>query len=145
MRRPTRLGLAVAAVLLVLLGAYTAYWLIAAKRITDGVAAWAQAERAGKIDVSWHRIGVGGYPFDCRVALDNAVLRDGRLTPSPELRIPALSASARPWDFASWRLLAPAGWSAVLAGGGERPPLKLAAHTADGALSVDPKRAPPCG
>jgi len=83
MRRPTRLGLAVAAVLLVLLGAYTAYWLIAAKRITDGVAVWAQAERAGKIDVSWHRIGVGGYPFDCRVALDNAVLRDGRLTPSP--------------------------------------------------------------
>ena len=32
MRRPTRLGLAVAAVLLVLLGAYTAYWLIVAKR-----------------------------------------------------------------------------------------------------------------
>ena len=35
--------------------------------------------------------------------------------------------------------MAPAGWSAVLAGGGERPPLKLAAHTADGALSVDPE------
>ena len=139
MRRPTRLGLAVAAVLLVLLGAYTAYWLIAAKRITDRVTAWAQAEQADKIDVSWHSIGVGGFPFACRVALDNAVLRDGRLTPSPELRIPALSASARPWDFASWRLLAPAGWSAVLAGGGERPPLKLAAHTADGALSVDPE------
>src|SRR6516164_9943016 len=138
MRRPTRLGLAVAAVLLVLLGTYTAYWLIAAKRITDGVTAWAQTERADKIDVSWHSIGVGGFPFAWRVALDNAVLRDGRLTPSPELRIPALSASARPWDFSSWRLMAPAGLSAVLAGGGQRPPLKLTARTADGVLMTDP-------
>jgi len=91
MRRPTRLGLAVAAVLLVLLGAYTAYWLIAAKRVSDGVAAWSQAERADKIEVSWHSIGVAGYPFAYRVALEDAVLRDTRLTPSPELRILALS------------------------------------------------------
>jgi hypothetical protein len=139
MRRPTRLGLAAAAVLLVSLGAYTAYWLIAAKRITDGVTAWAQAERADKIDVSWHSIGVAGFPFACRVALDNAVLRDGRLTPSPEVRIPTLSASVRPWDFRSWRLMAPAGLSAALAGGGERPPIKLTARTTDGVLTVDPE------
>ena len=82
MRRPTRLGLAVAAVLLVLLGAYTAYWLIVAKRVSDGVSAWAQAERADKIEVSWHSIGVAGYPFAYRVALEDAVLRDTRLTPS---------------------------------------------------------------
>ena len=139
MRRPTRLGLAVVAVLLILLGAYTAYWLIIARRITDGVAAWAQTERAEKIDASWERIGVAGFPFACRVELENAMLRDGRLTPSPELRVPAVSASARPWDFASWRLLAPEGLVAVLAGGGERPPLKLAAHAASGVLMVDPE------
>jgi hypothetical protein len=137
MRRPTRLGLAVAAALLVLVGAYTAYWLIVAKRVSDGVAAWAQAERADKIEVSWHSIGVAGYPFAWRVALEDAVLRDARLTPSPELRILALSAVARPWDFGSWRLMAPAGMSAMLAGGDERPPLKLTARTADGALTVD--------
>jgi len=101
MRRPTRFGLAAVAVLLVLLGAYTAYWLIAAKRISEGVAAWVQTARADKIDVSWGSVGVAGFPFACRVALENAVLRDGRLTPPPELRIPALSASARPWDFTS--------------------------------------------
>ena len=137
MRRPTRLGLAVVAVLLVLLGAYTAYWLIVARRITDGVAAWAQTERAEKIDASWERIGVAGFPFACRVELENAMLRDGRLTPSPELRVPAVSASARPWDFASWRLVAPGGLSAALAGGGERPPLNLATHTASGVLTAD--------
>ena len=139
MRRPTRFGLAAVAVLLVLLGAYTAYWLIAAKRISEGVAAWVQTARADKIDVSWGSVGVAGFPFACRVALENAVLRDGRLTPPPELRIPALSASARPWDFTSWQLMAPAGLSAVLAGGGERPPLKLMAHSADGMLTVDPE------
>jgi hypothetical protein len=35
--------------------------------------------------------------------------------------------------------MAPAGLSAVLAGGGERPPLKLTAHTADGVLATDPE------
>ena len=138
MRRPPRFGLVVVALLLVLLGAYTAYWLVVARRITDGVAAWAQTERAEKIDAVWEKIGVEGFPFVCRVELENAVLRDGRLTPSPELRIPALSASARPWDFSSWRLMAPAGLSAVLAGGGQRPPLKLTARTADGVLMTDP-------
>ena len=41
--------------------------------------------------MSWHSIGVAGYPFAYRVALEDAVLRDTRLTPSPELRILALS------------------------------------------------------
>ena len=139
MRRPTRLGLAVVALLLVLLGAYTAYWLIVATRISDGIAAWAQTERAEKVDISWQKVGVNGFPFAWRVELENAVLRDGRLTPSPELRIPAVSATVRPWDFGSWQLLAPQGVSAMLAGGGERPPLKLAALTAIGVVAVDPQ------
>jgi hypothetical protein len=139
MRRPTRLGLAVVAVLLVLLGAYTAYWLIVATRISDGIAAWAQTERAEKVDVSWQKVGVRGFPLFWRVELKNAVLRDGRLSPSPELRIPAVSATVRPWDFGSWQLTAPEGLSAMLAGGGERPPLKLAAHTAIGVVAVDPE------
>ena len=139
MRRPTRLGLAFIAVLLVLLGAYTAYWLIVATRISDGITAWAQTERAEKVDVSWQKVGVTGFPLFWRVQLENAVLRDGRLTPSPELRIPTVSATARPWDFGSWELLAPEGLSAMLAGGGERPPLKLAAHSAIGVVGVDPQ------
>jgi hypothetical protein len=139
MRRPTRLGLAVVAVLLVLLGAYTAYWLIVATRISDGITAWAQTERAEKVAISWQKIGVAGFPFVWRVELENAALRDGRLTPSPELRIPAVSATVRPWDFGSWQLTAPEGLSAMLAGGGERPPLKLAARSAIGVVAVDPQ------
>jgi hypothetical protein len=139
MRRPTRLGLAVVAVLLVLLGAYTAYWWIVATRISDGITAWAQTERAEKVDISWQKIGVTGFPLFWHVNLDNAVLRDGRLTPSPELRIPMVSATARPWDFGGWQLTAPEGLSAMLAGGGARPPLKLAVHSAIGVAAVDPQ------
>jgi hypothetical protein len=139
MRRPTRLGLVVAAVLLVLLGAYTAYWWIVASRISDGITAWAQTERAAKVDISWQKVGVTGFPFFWRIKLENAVLRDGRLTPSPEVRLPAVSAIARPWDFGKWELLAPQGVSATIAGGGERPPLQMGAHTAIGMLAVDPQ------
>jgi hypothetical protein len=139
MRRPTRLGFAVVAVLLVLLGAYAAYWWIVATRISDGIIAWAQTERAEKVDISWQKVGVTGFPLFWRVALDHALLRDGRLTPSPELRLPAVSATARPWDFGSWELTAPEGLSAMLAGGGGRAPLKLAAHTAVGVVAIDPQ------
>ena len=139
MRRPTRLGLAVVAVLLVLLGAYIAYWLIVATRISDGITAWAQTDRAERVDISWQQVGVTGFPLFWRVALDHAVLRDSRLMPSPELRLPSVSATARPWDFGKWELVAPKGLAATLAGGGERPPLRLAAHTAIGVLAVDPQ------
>ena len=139
MRRPTRLGLVVAAVLLVLLGAYTAYWLIVASRISDGITAWAQTERAEKVDISWQKVGVRGFPLFWRVEFQGAVLRDGRLSPSPEVHLPAVSAIARAWDFGKWELLAPQGVSATLAGGGERPPLQLTARTAIGMLAVDPQ------
>ena len=139
MRHPTRLGLVVAAVLLVLLGAYTAYWLIVASRISDGITAWAQTERAEKVDISWQKVGVRGFPLFWRVELQGAVLREGRLSPSPEVHLPAVSAIARAWDFGKWELLAPQGVSATLAGGGERPPLQLTAHTAIGMLAVDPQ------
>jgi hypothetical protein len=139
MRRPTRFSLAAFALLLVLLGAYTAYWLIIVEQIKSGVTAWAEAERTEKIDVSWERIGVGGFPFACQVSLKTATLRDRRLNPAPELRIPDLIAEARPWDFYNWRLDAPEGLSATLAAGGARPPVKLAARNVSGVLATGPQ------
>src|SRR5262245_42752600 len=137
MRRLTRFGLAALALLLVLLGVYTAYWLIIAEQIKSGITAWAQAERADKVDISWERIDVGGFPLACRVSLKTATLLDRRLSPAPELRIPILSSEARPWDFARWWFEAPEGLSAVVAGGGARPPVKLAVQRVEGALMTD--------
>src|SRR5260370_10769334 len=138
MRRPMRLSLAALVLLLVVLGAYTAYWLIVVQKIKNGFAAWAQAERAEKVDVSWQAIDVTGFPFACRIVLDAVVLRDDRVTPAPELRIPVVAGETRPWDFARWRLVAPEGLSAPLARAGERPAGRLSPRTAPEALTPAP-------
>jgi hypothetical protein len=139
MRRPTGLGLAAAVLLLVVsLGAYSAYWWIVAGRIEDGLVAWQQSMRAQKIDVSWQRPRVAGFPFHFRIELASAALRDRARRPAPELHLPALTGSAGPWNFDSWRLAAPEGVSADLAAAGQRPSLKLAARTAEGAVAVGP-------
>jgi hypothetical protein len=141
MRRPTRLGLAAIALLLVLFGAYAAYWRSVAGRIEDGVVAWQQSMRARKIDASWQKLRVAGFPFAFRVEMASAVLRDRALNPAPELRLPALTGSTRPWDFAEWKLAAPQGLSADLAAAGRRPPVKLAAQTAEGTAAAGPEGA----
>jgi hypothetical protein len=82
---------------------------------------------------------VSGYPAAFRVDLGSAALRDGAVTPSPELHIPALSGTARPWNFAVWRLAAPEGLTADFAAAGRGDPAKLIAQTADGVVSIEPE------
>lgn len=138
MRRPTRLGLAIIAALLVAAGAYTAFWFVVAGRIESGLADWAQSARADKLDVSWQKIRVGGYPAAILVDLDSVVLHDGARTPAPEFHVAVLSGVARPWNFADWRLWMPEGFTADLAAAGGRAPARLVAKTADGLVSIEP-------
>jgi hypothetical protein len=139
MHRSTRLGLAIPAALLATAAAYTAYWFVVAGQIKEEVGAWAQSVRADKIYASWQKIQVSGFPVAFRVEFDGAALRDDAISPSPEFRIPSLSGTAQPWGFANWRLSAPAGLSAELAGSGERAPLKATARIADGVVSIKPE------
>jgi hypothetical protein len=108
-----RLGLwAVALLLVVVLGGYTAFWFIAAGRVEDGIGQWAQTLRAkNHLDLEWETVRVGGFPFAFRVALSKAQLRN-LASGGGELQMPRLSASARPWDFRVWRLAAPDGLTA---------------------------------
>src|SRR5216684_7654104 len=66
MRRPTRLGLAVAVLLVAICGAYGAFWFVVAGRLEDGVTQWAQSLRAQNLDLSWRSIRVGGFPLAFR-------------------------------------------------------------------------------
>jgi hypothetical protein len=116
--------------------AYTLYWRIVAGRIEDRLLAWQQSMRAQKIDASWQSLHVVGFPFHFRIALSSAALRDRALTPAPEVRLPELTSSARPWNFADWRLDAPRGLAADLAAAGSRPLVKLVAQTAEGTVSL---------
>ncbi len=136
MPRSTRFGLVILAALLVAAGGYTAYWFLVAYRIEAGIADWALSQQADKIDLSWHNVRVSGYPAAFRIDLGSAELRDGAITPSPEFHIPVLSGTARPWDFADWRLAAPEGFTADFAAAGGRTPAKLIAQTADGVVSI---------
>ncbi len=135
MRRSTRIGFVAVVALLVLFGAYAAYWWIVAGKIKDGVAAWRQSESARKIDASWRELRVRGFPLAFRVDIRDAMLRDRAWSPAPELHAARLTGTARPWDFDNWRLTAPQGITADLAASGERPALTLAARSANGTAS----------
>lgn len=136
MRRSSRFGLILLAILLIACaGLYTAFWFVAADRIRDGVEAWAQSERAQNLDVAWDRIGVGGYPFAFRLDLGGLRVHDAALNPVIDVQAAVFEASARPWAFRHWRLLAAQGLTAT-AGGAEAAAAKITAEHAAGAISV---------
>jgi hypothetical protein len=141
MRRSTRFGLFAVLALLVLAATYAAYWWIVAGQIKDGLAAWQQSEKAHKIDASWRALRVTGFPFAFRVRIEDAACRDRAWNPAPELRLAHLTGTARPWDFADWRLAAPDGIAAALAPVRGRPALRLAAESADGSVAIGPRGA----
>src|SRR5215471_10241332 len=134
MRRRTRYVLAAVAAL-VLLGGYSAYWFVVARRIEDGVAAWASSARKQQVDASWRTFAVAGFPAHFRVELQDGALRDRSVDLTPELRVPALIGSAAPWDLRTWRLDAPAGLTG-LAGIGGRSPLRIRTPSASGAVHL---------
>jgi hypothetical protein len=139
MRRSTRVGLIAVVLLLVLFGAYAAYWWTVAGRIRDGMAAWRQSEEGHKVDAAWRGLRVTGFPLAFRIEVTDASLRDRVWNPAPELRFTRLIGVARPWDFADWRLSAPDGLAADLAPAGGRPAVKLAAKAADGTVAAGPR------
>src|SRR5712691_1972528 len=114
MRRPTRLGLAVAVLLVAICGAYGAFWSVVAGRLEDGVTQWAQSLQAQNLDLSWRAIRVGGFPFRFEVELSDARLLDRTPSPLGEVRTPLMTGSARPMDFPVWQVAAPNGLSATL-------------------------------
>jgi hypothetical protein len=136
MRRPTRLGLAIAALLLTVFGAYAAFWFVIAGRIEDGVAQWAGSLRAQNLDLSWRTIRVGGFPLTLSVTLSEARLRNLATTaPNSELQVPLLSGNASLWNLRVWQVTASDGLSATvkLASGAVAT---LTAQKASGSVAV---------
>jgi hypothetical protein len=136
MRRPMRLGLVAAAVLLlIVLGGYSAFWFIAAGRVEAELGPWAQSLRAQNLDLSWQKVRVGGFPLSFRIELSAARLRNGAEARGGELQLPLLTGSTRPWNFRVWSLAAPQGLSAT-AGPPDAALLKLTAPSATGSVTV---------
>ncbi len=135
MRRSTRLGLAAASVLLAVVGAYTAYWFIAANRIEQGLGQWAQSLRSHDLDLSWRAIRVAGFPFAFRLELDDVQLRNHASAVASDVQVPRLNADVSAWNFHTWRLDAPDGLTAA---SGERDGAKLSARMAKGVIVIAP-------
>jgi hypothetical protein len=135
MRRPTRISLVVAVLLIAIFGAYSAFWFVVAGRIEDGVAQWAGSLREQNLDLSWRTIGFGGFPLAFRVELSDARLRGRTVASTGEVHLPLLSGSARPWNLRLWQLTASEGLSAEanLAAGAVAT---LTARKASGSVSV---------
>ena len=135
MRRPTRLGLAIAVLVLAVLGAYSAYWFVVADRLDNGLRDWAQSLPAQNLDLSWRASRVGGFPFGFRVELSEARLRDRAATPAGEVSAPLLIGSASPWNLFLWRLAAPNGLTASV-GPAESAVARVSARAASGSVAV---------
>jgi len=111
MRRPVRLALIAATILILGIGGYTLFWRIAAGRIEDGAAEWAAAARAQGIAASWQTLSVGGYPFSFRVELTGARLASAPPNLAGELTAPRLVATVRAANLHAATLTAPEGLS----------------------------------
>jgi len=139
MSRSRRLGLLTAAILLVVVsGGYTAYWMIAAGRLKDGVVAWAEAMRGQGLDASWKAARVAGYPFAFRLDLSELRLRGEASAGEFDLGAPTISGTTGPFNFRDWSVAAPQGIEANLAQ--HRVPFAhIEAAAASGAVSVPPE------
>ena len=130
--RLRRSGLLIlAAVLVVVLGGYSAFWFIVAGQIENGIGEWAESLRPHNVDLSWRTIRVGGFPLAFHAEAQDVLLRDPALAEPAEVRVPRLSAAAHPWNLRQWRLAAPEGLTASL-GPPEKPTAKLSAREATG-------------
>jgi hypothetical protein len=136
MRRSTRLGLVFLVLLLLLFGAYSAYWQITAGQLGDRLGAWAQTMRARHVSTAWSKLRIGGYPLWFRIELTDAAISDDAVTPAPRLRAPLLAGSARPWKPRQWRLVAADGLIGDIAGLAGQQPVALSARRATGSVSV---------
>ena len=129
-----RLRLILVAVLVIVLGGYSAFWFVVASQIENGIGEWAESLRPHNVDLSWRTIRVGGFPLAFRAEAQDVALRDPALTEPAEVQVPRLSANARPWNLRQWRLTAPEGLTASL-GPPEKPTAKLSARTAIGMVA----------
>src|SRR5689334_8945668 len=102
MRRRKRLVIAAVVLLLVLAGAYTAAWFYAAQRVRAGLPQWAASMRQQHLELSWKRLRIAGFPLAFRLELAGTAVHDRDPRFTADVKAPALSASARPWNPFVW-------------------------------------------
>jgi len=134
-----RIATVVLLLLLVLFGAYTALWFVIADRMQDEIAQGAERERQNKLDISWEKLRVHGYPLAFRIEASGLRLRDLMPKRAAEVQAPLVEARAAPWIFRFWEVAAPSGLTAV-AGPPEAPRATLTVQEVSGEVVLDAER-----
>ncbi|MBU0724879.1 MAG: DUF2125 domain-containing protein [Alphaproteobacteria bacterium] len=102
-----RLVIGFFALLLVLTGAYSAYWYIMADRLRDGIAGWAATAAAQGMEAGWTGFTLSGFPFAFRARFEApSIQAEGAATPW-SWRSSTLLLEARPWNLRHIRFEAP--------------------------------------
>jgi hypothetical protein len=133
MRRSTVFRL-LGAVLVIGIGAYSVFWWVAADKIEDAVTAWQATAREQKIDASWQKMRVAGYPLSFRLELTDVALKNGTINPPTTIQMPMLTATVHPWNFHAAWLAAPEGLGVTL-GPDAMPLVRLSAEHGSGAVA----------
>lgn len=115
-RKSARLGVILPSVLaLVLIVAWTAWWLWARGETRARLEAGATALRAAGYEVAWSEVALGGYPFRLDVTLTDARIADRS---GWALETPRFEAEANMFSPGHWMLAAPRGLTVVRPKGG---------------------------
>jgi len=135
MTRRTRFGLIAGSAIVLLAALWGAAWFLVAGRITAGVAAWGDAERAAGAEVRYRDVTVSGFPLRWQVTLDEASYR----APPPlgwSWAGAALTAEIRPWSWRQMPLRFPGRHQLSVAP--SAPPVALQAARPDGLALIGP-------
>jgi hypothetical protein len=130
-----------AALLLILLAAYTGWWLYAARQVQSGIESWASDLRARAGFAAWRDLEVGGFPLWLRTQANGVEIR---LPEGLDWRGAAVSASARPWNLQDVSLDL-GGAQRLLVSSGREPAAEVLAAGGTGALRLGPGGRPVAG
>lgn len=87
-----------AAILVALVGGYTAYWFTLATATEEGIADWQEAAGAEGIVLRHRGVTVGGYPFRLEVVLEAPTLSFAEADGVTTLSAPQAQAVTQPWQ-----------------------------------------------
>ncbi|TDQ84165.1 hypothetical protein A8950_0713 [Dongia mobilis] len=102
MKRRRKLLVAALVLLVLLAGGYVAYWRYMAGVLEQGIADWAENERATGRDVVFDDAAIAGFPFAFRRDFANVLLRQPVADGIWSVSTATVTATMRPWQ---WRVI----------------------------------------
>lgn len=131
----------VGSAVLLILTAYSIFWVVVSERAGAAIEDWASAQRSAGYTISWDRLTMSGYPFSLRVEIDKpqmvhkpGVTSDGWYWDTQQVML-----RARPWNWQKFYLQASGDHrvSFIDARGGKPKDFNVISETLDISVNYD--------